>query len=61
MLCDNLLPVPLIDIDAVEIVENFLIPPDSVHISIKTFAGKKTITMECHALPLCKALYYLRL
>src|SRR5699024_7433778 len=47
---DDLLPVPLIDIDRVQIVDD-LISADGIHISIDAFIYLEAIAFERHALP----------
>ena len=53
---DNLLPVPLVYIDRVDVVE-FLVTPDGVHIGVETAARLSSVSSERHSLPLCKRLY----
>ena len=57
---DDLLPVPLVYIDRVNIVGDF-IAADSVHIGVKPFTVCKAIFLERVALPLCKRLNNLSL
>ena len=57
---DDLLPVPLVYIDRVNIVGGF-IAADSVHIGVKPFTVCKAIFLERVALPLCKRLNNLSL
>ena len=56
LLGDDLLPVPLIDIDGMDII-GILITANRVHICIETFSNGETISTECHSLPLCKGMY----
>ncbi len=57
---DDLLPVPLVDVDGVEIVE-FLVSTDGVHVGVKSFSDTEPVITERHALPLGEGLNDLRL
>ena len=57
---DDLFPVPLVYIDRVDIVGDF-IAADGVHIGVKSFAVCKAVFLERVALPLCKRLNNLSL
>ena len=59
LLLDHFLPVPLIDIDGVEIIEDILVASNGIHIRVKALAGIKTVYMQRHALPFCKRLHNL--
>ena len=61
VLRDDLLPVPLVHIDGVEVVQNLLVPADGVHVGIDALAGEEAVAVECHALPLCQGLHHLGL
>ena len=56
---DDLFPVPLIDIDRVQIVHD-LVAADGVHIRDQTFAGAEAVTREGVALPLSQGMHDLR-
>ena len=47
---DDLLPVPLVDVDRVEIVEH-LVTADGVHIGVKPGAGREAVARERETLP----------
>ena len=49
--CDDLFPVPLIDVNGMKVVE-LLIAPDGVHVCVQTSAGSYHVSAESHALPL---------
>ena len=51
---DNALPVPLIHVDAVQVVQ-FLIAADGVHVSHNALAGAEAVLVQGIALPLCQA------
>ena len=57
---DDLLPVPLVDIDRVQIVHD-LVAPDRVHIGDQPLARADLIAAEGIALPLCEGMHHLRL
>ena len=59
-LADDLFPVPLVDVDGVEIVE-FLVSADGVHVGVKSFSDPEAVIPERHALPLGEGLDDLRL
>ena len=48
---DDLFPVPLVDVDGVEVVDLF-VAADGVHIGEKSLAGVELIALECQTLPL---------
>ena len=58
---DDLLPVPLINVDGVEIIEHILVAADGVHVGIETLSGIEVVAVERHALPLGEGLHDLRL
>ena len=58
---NDLFPVPLIDVDRVQIIEHVLVTADCVHIGIETLSGVEIIAIEGHALPFGKRLNDLRL
>ena len=58
---NDFFPVPLIDVDRVQIVEHILVAADGVHVGIKALAGIEIIAVERHALPLGERLDDLRL
>ena len=58
---DDLFPVPLVDVDRVQIVEHVLIAADGVHVGIEALSGVEIIAIEGHALPLGERLDDLRL
>ena len=51
LLIDDHLPVPLIDIAAVQIIE-LLIATNRVHVGIETLARLEAVLLQCHSLPL---------
>ena len=55
---NHLLPVPLVHIDAVQVVQ-FLVPANGVHVGVKTYSGNKAIVMEGLPLPLGQTMYHL--
>ena len=54
---DDLLPVPLVDVDRVEVVQLVLVAADGVHVGIQALARPEVVALERHALPLGKALH----
>ena len=56
----DLLPVPLVNVDAVSIIK-LLIASDGVHIGIETLTLIEAIFLECISLPLSKRLHNLEL
>ena len=48
---DYFFPVPLIDIEGMQVIRH-LVPPDRVHIGIKTGSGLHTVTSQGEPLPL---------
>ena len=57
---DDLFPVPLVHVDAVEVVQLVLVPADGVHVRIQALAGVKIIALQGQALPFGQALHHLR-
>ena len=57
--CDNLLPVPLVNVDRVNVVK-LLVAADRVHIGVKSVANRETVSFEGKSLPLCKGVHDLR-
>ena len=55
----HLFPVPLVNIDGVEVVQLVLVPADGVHIGINALAGVKSIALESQTLPLGQGLDHL--
>ena len=53
---DDLFPVPLVDIDGVQVVE-ILIAADRVHIGVDAMSRLDAVLTERHSLPFCKRLY----
>ena len=51
---DDLFPVPLVHIDAVQVVQ-FFIAADGVHVGDKALAGAEAILVQGIALPFCQA------
>jgi len=58
---DNFFPVPLVDVDRVQIVKLVLVAADGVHVRIQSLAGEEAVALERKALPLCQRLHDLRL
>ena len=56
---DDLFPVPLVDVDGVEVVD-LLVTADGVHVGEKSLAGVKLIALERQALPLGQRMHDLR-
>ena len=56
ILGDDLLPVPLVYIDGVDVV-GFFILADGTHVGVETLTGLKTILLQGIALPFCQRLY----
>ena len=48
---DDLLPVPLIHIDRVQVIQLF-VPPDGVHVGVESLSHRELIPVEGHTLPL---------
>lgn len=48
---DDLLPIPLIDVDGVQIIQ-LLVAADGVHVGVNALAGVDVVAIERHALPL---------
>ena len=57
---DDLFPVPLIDVDGVEVV-GLLIAADGVHVRVEAAAGRVAVLAEGEALPLGQRLHHLDL
>ena len=57
---DDLLPVPLIHIDGVEVVQRF-VPADGVHIGIDALAHAEIVLLQGEALPLGQRVHHLAL
>ena len=57
---DDLFPVPLIDVDGVEIIQHVLIAADGVHVRAQAPAGVEPVALEREALPLCEGVDDLR-
>ena len=49
---DDLLPVPLVHIDGVDVVQIVLIPADGVHIGVQALAHVEAVALQGQALPL---------
>ena len=58
---NDFFPVPLIDVDRVQIIEHILVAADGVHVGIEALSGVEIIAVERHALPLGERLDDLRL
>ena len=58
---DDLFPVPLIDVDGVDIVQHRLVAPDGVHVGVESLALVEVILAQRPALPLGKRLHDLTL
>ena len=56
---NDLLPVPLVDIDGVEVIQFVLVTADGIHVGIQALARPEVVALESHALPLGKALHNL--
>ena len=59
LLGDDLLPVPLVNVDGVDVIR-LLVASYRAHIGIKALALFKAVAFKCHTLPLCKALHDLK-
>ena len=59
-LLDRLLPVPLVDVDRMQVVE-FLVAADGVHIGVNTVPRADPVAADRHALPLSQRLHNFRL
>ena len=57
---DDLLPVPLIHVDGVDVVQAF-VPADGVHVGIEPVAGVEAVALEGQALPLGQGVDHLPL
>ena len=55
---DGALPVPLIDVERVDVVQLF-VGADSVHVRVEPLAGRDTVSSQLHALPLGQRVNYL--
>ena len=53
---DNLLPVPLVHVDGVEVVQ-FFVSPNGVHVGIDAVTRLHFILVQSHSLPLCQRLH----
>ena len=56
---DNLLPVPLVHIDGMDVVQILLVPADGVHVGVETLAHMEAVALQCKALPLGKRVDHL--
>ena len=56
---DDLLPVPLIHIDGVDIVQIVLVPADSVHVGVQPLAYMEAVALQRQTLPLGQRMYHL--
>ena len=56
---DDLFPVPLIDIDRMDVVKLF-VAADGVHIGIQAVSDRKVVFFECQTLPFGKRMHHLR-
>ena len=54
---DDLFPVPLINIDGVEIIQHVLVAADGVHVGVQSLSGVEAVSLERETLPLCKGVY----
>jgi len=57
--CDDLLPIPLIDVDGVQVIQ-LLVAADGVHVGVNALAGMDVVAVERHALPLGQRMNDLR-
>ena len=57
---DDLLPVPLIHVDGVQVVQRF-VPADGVHIGIDALAHAEVVLLQGEALPLGQRVHHLAL
>ena len=55
---DDLLPVPLVHIDGVEVVQ-LLVPADGVHVAVQALAHAEAVVLQGLTLPLCQRLHHL--
>ena len=58
LLADDLLPVPLVHIDGVEVVQ-LLVPADGVHVAVQTLAHAEIVVLQRLPLPFCQRLHHL--
>ena len=56
---DDPLPVPLVDVDGVQVVQ-FFVPADGVHVGINALARMEVVAVQRHALPFRQRLHHLR-
>ena len=54
-LIDNLLPIPLVYINGMDVVR-VLVPADSAHIGVKTFTHAEAVLLQRQTFPLCKGM-----
>ena len=57
---NDLLPVPLVDIDAVQVVQ-FLVAADGVHVSHQALAGAEAVLVQGVTFPFSQAVHHLSL
>ena len=53
ILINNLFPVPLIDIDGVQVIQ-ILVTADGVHVGIEAFTQRESVIMQSLTLPFCQ-------
>ena len=58
LLADDLLPVPLVHINGVEVVQ-LLVPADGVHVAVQALAHPEAVVLQGLTLPLCQRLHHL--
>ena len=55
---DRLLPVPLIDVERVEVIQVF-VATDGIHVCVETVAGRDAVSTQFHAFPLGQRMNHL--
>ena len=56
---NDLLPVPLVDVDAVHVVQLVLVAAYGVHVRVDALARVEVVALEREALPLGEGLHHL--
>ena len=55
---NDLLPVPLIDVDGMDVVQRF-VPADGVHVGVQAISNGEIVALEGEALPFCQRMHHL--